>query len=56
MTRQTFIESEMKRLLKADIQLPDYENNNVPLLVVQSELDKSLKGLREQLRVRKEQI
>ena len=66
MTRKTFIESEindlkmeaenLKRLLKADIQLPSYENNNVPLLVVQSELDKSLEDLREQLRVRKEQI
>ncbi|TMW49157.1 hypothetical protein DOY81_005747, partial [Sarcophaga bullata] len=66
MSRKTFIESEindlkmeadnLKRLLKVDIQLPSYENNNVPLLVVQSELDKSLEELREQLRVRKEQI
>lgn len=66
LSRKTFIENEindlkkeaenLKRLLKTDVQLPSYESNNVPLLIVQSELDKSLEDLREQLRLRKEQI
>ncbi|XP_065365998.1 protein regulator of cytokinesis 1-like [Calliphora vicina] len=66
LSRKTFIENEindlkkeaenLKRLLKTDVQLPCYESNEVPLLIVQSELDKSLEDLREQLRLRKEQI
>ncbi|KAI8115344.1 Protein regulator of cytokinesis 1 [Lucilia cuprina] len=66
LSRKTFIENEindlkkeaenLKRLLKTDVQLPSYEGNEVPLLIVQSELDKSLEDLREQLRLRKEQI
>lgn len=66
LSRQTFIENEiselkkeaenLKRLLKTGINMPSYENSNVPLLIVQSELDKSLEDLRLQLRLRKEQI
>lgn len=45
----------LKRLLKTDIQLPSI-NEEMPLLMVQSALDKSLEDLRERLRLRKEQI
>lgn len=44
----------LKSLLKVDV--PQYENGKAPLLVIQSEMDKSLVDLREQLRIRKEQI
>ncbi|KAM7347061.1 protein regulator of cytokinesis 1-like [Cochliomyia hominivorax] len=66
LSRKTFIENEindlkkeaenLKRLLKTKVNLPSYESNSVPLLIIQSELDKSLEDLREQLRLRKEQI
>lgn len=66
LSRKSFIENEiknlkkeaenLKRLLKTDVQLPNYEGDDVPLVIVQSELDKSLENLREELRLRKEQI
>ncbi|XP_075158563.1 protein regulator of cytokinesis 1-like [Haematobia irritans] len=65
-SRKSYIEGEiedlkkeaenLKRLLNVDVQLPSYESNNIPLLRVQSELDKSLEDLRDQLKLRKEQI
>ncbi|XP_005176662.1 protein regulator of cytokinesis 1 [Musca domestica] len=66
LTRKSYIEGEindlkreaenLKRLLNVDVELPTYDMENVPLLRVQSELDKSLEDLREQLRLRKDQI
>lgn len=47
---------ELKRLLHVDVQLPCYESADVPLLRVQSEMDKSLEHLREQLMLRKEEV
>lgn len=66
LTRKSYIEGEindlkreaenLKRLLNVDVELPSYESPDVPLLRVQSELDRSLEDLREQLRLRKDQI
>ncbi|XP_054729784.1 protein regulator of cytokinesis 1-like [Anastrepha obliqua] len=44
------------RLLKTDIQLPRMEDRKIPLLIIQSNIDKSLTELREQLRRRREEI
>ncbi|XP_036339644.1 protein regulator of cytokinesis 1-like [Rhagoletis pomonella] len=44
------------RLLKTKVQLPRMDDRNVPLLILQSNMDKSLTELREQLRRRREEI
>ncbi|XP_004525057.1 protein regulator of cytokinesis 1-like [Ceratitis capitata] len=44
------------RLLKTDVVLPKMVNCDVPLVVLQSKMDKSLTELREQLRRRREEI
>ncbi|XP_067637944.1 protein regulator of cytokinesis 1-like [Eurosta solidaginis] len=44
------------RLLKTDVQLPNMSDRTVPLLTLQSEMDKSLTELREHLRRRREEI
>uniref|UniRef100_A0A1I8QED3 Protein regulator of cytokinesis 1 n=1 Tax=Stomoxys calcitrans TaxID=35570 RepID=A0A1I8QED3_STOCA len=64
--RKAYIEGEiedlkkeaenLKRLLNVNVELPSYHSEDIPLLRIQSELDKSLEDLRDQLRLRKEQI
>ncbi|XP_017474685.1 PREDICTED: protein regulator of cytokinesis 1-like [Rhagoletis zephyria] len=64
--RKQLIENELEelrneadtlcRLLKPKVQLPRMEDRNVPLLTLQSDMDKSLSELREQLRRRREEI
>lgn len=44
------------RLLKTDVDFPRIDEKNVPLLVLQSKMDKSLTELRDQLRRRRDEI